>query len=83
MSYRKNCVHCQQEILLNKDDSDKWHAYELTGDPHRCQNKTGPKSIVKECTLCGETIELLKIEDRYRPYNENRTLHHCIRRKEN
>ena len=79
MSYRKNCVRCQQEILLNKDDSEKWHAYELTGDLHLCQNSTGPKSIVKDFSFCGETIELLKIEDRYRPYNEDRTLHRCIR----
>jgi len=81
MSYRKNCVHCQQEILLNKDESEKWHAYELTGDPHRCKNKLGPNSIVKQCNRCNETIELVKIEDRYRPYNEDRTLHRCRRDK--
>lgn len=78
MSYRKNCVHCQQEILINKVE-EEWHAYELTGDPHRCRNKLGPKTIVKECDHCGKAIELLLIENRYRPYNEDRTLHRCGR----
>ena len=82
MSYRKNCVHCQQEILLNKDDFEKWRAYELTGDLHLCRNKIKPESIIKECTFCSEPIELLKIEDRWRPYNENRTLHRCLRRNQ-
>ena len=67
---------------MQKDDYDnRFHAFELTGDRHYCHNKSTikPESIIKECTWCGQAIELLLIENRYRAYNEDRTLHRCNR----
>ena len=79
MSYRKECCYCKQEILLDKDESERWRAFEITGDLHLCQNKIGPKTIVKQCTFCGEAIELVNTSAGYKPYNEDRTLHRCLK----
>ncbi len=56
------------------------HSYELTGDLRLCQYRTKSESLIKECICCDE---LLKIEDRWRPYDEDWTLHRFIRRKQN
>lgn len=56
------------------------HSYELTGDLRLCQYRTKSESLIKECTCCGE---LLKIEDRWRPYDEDRPLNRYLKRKQN
>ena len=56
------------------------HSYELTGDLRLYQYGTKSESLTKERTCCDK---LLKIEDRWRPYDEDRRLHRFTKRKQN
>ena len=59
MSY---CRYCGTEINYTRTANDKWLPYDVTGQPHFCQeNKTSSaKSGLKTCAKCGKPIFIMK-----------------------
>ena len=59
MSY---CRYCGTEINYTRTANDKWLPYDVTGQPHFCQeNKTSSAiSGLKTCAKCGKPIFIMK-----------------------
>lgn len=59
MSY---CRHCGTEITFTRTANNKWMPYDVTGQPHFCQENNenkNKKNGLKVCTSCGKPIFMM------------------------
>lgn len=60
MSY---CRHCGTEINYTRTANGRWMPYDVTGQPHFCQedknNNTQKKSGLEVCKTCGKPVFIM------------------------
>ena len=47
-SYRKKCMFCDQEILMDINGNSKWAAFNLNGGYHVCKKQEPPIVMINE-----------------------------------
>ena len=73
MSY---CRYCGREIMYTRTANDKWMPYDVTGEPHFCNenSKTQADSGLEVCSTCGKPV--FKLKGKYIDYT-SLELHQC------
>ncbi len=59
------CRYCGTEICYTRTANGKWLPYDVTGQPHFCQENKSSKPTTKTnglqvCKLCGKPVFLMK-----------------------